>query len=349
MGSALMAAPENEKPPRVSVLLPVYNDARYLRASIDSILAQTFSDFELIVVDDGSVDETPHIISKYLDRRVRVIRNECNLGLAPSLNRAIAASRGEYLGRQDADDISLPQRFARQVRFLDSHPLVGVVGSRAVAIDEEGGRLHLMETSCSDIEIKWDLLFFCPFVHSSVMIRRSVLKQIGSYTEDPEIFRAFVEDYDLWSRINQVALSANLPEPLLQYRYRRASASARAKAENERQLDRISRRNICRLLGRSEIAPEIWSALKGFFPDRKPDNADMGVQQLRTAVEILIALENAFCSKYVSEYRQSAHRLWQHSRWTRRCLVLAANKKTDASLRQALIFAAIKLFILACR
>jgi glycosyltransferase involved in cell wall biosynthesis len=346
-----MVESTNETAPRVSVLLPVYNDAQYVRAGIDSILKQTFTDFELIIVDDGSTDESPRIISQYRDPRLRVVRNQCNLGLAPSLNIAIAASRGEYLARQDADDISLPQRFARQVEFLDTHPLVGVVGSRAIAIDEDGKELHLIQTSSRDYEIKWDLLFFCPFVHSSVMVRRSVLNKSGTYTEDPEIARAFVEDYDLWSRINRITLSANIPEPLQKYRYRKkpTSASTRTRTENERQQDKISQRNICWLLGRSEIRPKLWAALKVFSPVQSRENLEqMTPEETRQALDLLIAVEDAFCRKYVPEHRKATHKLWQHAQWAKRMLVLAKSNQLDKSCRLALVRGALKLLLAAC-
>jgi hypothetical protein len=346
-----MVRSETETAPCVSVLLPVYNDAQYVRASIESILKQTFTDFELIIVDDGSTDESLRIISQYRDARVRIIQSQCNLGLAPSLNLAIAASRGEYLARQDADDISLPHRFARQTEFLDTHPAVGVVGSRAIAIDEDGKELHLIQTSCRDYEIKWDLLFFCPFIHSSVMVRRSVLNQSGTYTEDPEIARAFVEDYDLWSRINRIAMSANIPEPLQKYRYRKkpTSASARARAENERQQDKISQRNICWVLGRSEIAPKLWAALKVFSPVQSGNCPEqMTAEETQQVLDLLIGIEDAFSSRYVPEHRRAAHRLWQHAQWAKRMLALARNDALDRKSRLALIRGAVKLLIAAC-
>jgi glycosyltransferase involved in cell wall biosynthesis len=347
-----MPLSSNAAAPRVSVLLPVYNDSQYLRPSIDSILQQTFSDFELVIVDDASTDDTARIISQFTDPRIRLIRNERNLGLAPSLNRAIAIARGKYLARQDADDIAMPQRFARQVEFLDVRPLVGVVGSRAMAIDEEGKELHVIQTSCRDYEIKWDLLFFCPFVHSSVMIRRSVLNLSGGYTDDPEIFRAFVEDYDLWSRINRVSLCANIAEPLQKYRYRNkpTSASARTKAENERQQQIISKRNICWLVGRLEIDPELWRALNLFSPIQATERLkDITAVEMRRSVDLLLAIEDAFCTKYVPEHRQAAHRLWQHARWAKRLFDLAKHDKVDASRRLETIRGVVKLLIASCR
>src|SRR5512146_2439112 len=108
--------------PIVSVVMPVYNSAPYLREAVDSILAQTFTDFEFIIVDDGSSDETPQILDGYGDARIRRLRNERNMGVVPTLNCGLAAARGRYVARHDADDISLPTRLEQQVRFLDTHP-----------------------------------------------------------------------------------------------------------------------------------------------------------------------------------------------------------------------------------
>ena len=120
---------ENPAPPRLSVIMSVFNAGPYLRPAIDSVLAQTFRDFELVVVDDASTDNGRDIIDSYTDPRLARLYNPVNLGLSRSLNRAMAASRGELLARMDGDDISFPHRFAAQVDFLDRHPEVGVVGA----------------------------------------------------------------------------------------------------------------------------------------------------------------------------------------------------------------------------
>ena len=240
--------------PLVSVLLPVYNDSKTVVQSVRSILGQTFRDFELVIVDDGSTDNTLQIIRSFEDPRIHLIANERNRGLAPTLNRAIGVASGDYLARQDADDIAFPHRLEKQVVFLRSHPNVAMVGSRAIVIDEQGVEKGFCDYSpVDDIDIKWNLLFRNPFIHSSVMMRRVVLDRTGLYTEDPVVFRAFVEDYDLWSRINEIAKSANFEEPLVKYRVSATSATSRTFAEQLRQARLISKRNICRLLRRDQI------------------------------------------------------------------------------------------------
>jgi glycosyltransferase involved in cell wall biosynthesis len=124
--------------PKVTVLIAVYNGERFLREALDSVLAQTFTDFELLVVNDGSTDETVTILESYSDQRIRVITNRRNIRVVGSLRRGLNYARGEYIARIDAEDIALPERLEKQVRYLDFHPEVGMVSSRCLAIDEDG-------------------------------------------------------------------------------------------------------------------------------------------------------------------------------------------------------------------
>jgi glycosyltransferase involved in cell wall biosynthesis len=233
--------------PKISVILPVYNAQSYLRESIESILNQSFQDFELIIINDGSTDGSLSIMESYKDQRIRII-NQSNAGLPISLNRAIASAKGEYLARQDADDISLPERLAKQVAYLDAHPQCALLGTWAQIVVEK----TLTDRSLShphmngDIQLK--LLFFNCFVHSSVMIRKSALKISGLYPEEKEKFPP--EDYDLWLRIAKHWEVANLPEMLLQYRELPNSIS-RSK------LDMMQERaRLMSLLAIKEILPE---------------------------------------------------------------------------------------------
>ena len=202
-------------PPKISVILPVYNAQSYLRESIESILTQSYEDFELIMINDGSTDSSLSIMESYKDQRIRII-NQSNAGLPISLNRAIAVAQGQYLARQDADDISLPERFAKQVAYLDNHPQCALLGTWAQILVEN----TLTDRSLShpylngDIQLK--ILFFNCFVHSSVMLRKSALEITGLYPEEKEKFPP--EDYDLWLRIAKHWEVGNLPEVLLQYR-----------------------------------------------------------------------------------------------------------------------------------
>lgn len=208
-------------PPTVSVILPVYNGAQDVPAAVDSILGQSFADFELIVIDDASPSDNSAEVIRTLyeerrDPRMRIELLPQNRGLAGALNHGIGLARGKYIARQDQDDVSLPERLARQVGFYEEHPEYGLLGTRAEIWigDQPTGRLHAHPTQ--DGELKFALLFNNPFVHSSVMLPRGVFDAVGLYSTDRS--RQPPEDYELWSRIARRFPIANLAEALLIYR-----------------------------------------------------------------------------------------------------------------------------------
>lgn len=200
--------------PCVSVLLPCFNAAGYLEDAIRSVLVQTFTDFELIIIDDGSTDATPAIIERFTDPRIRFLRQD-NRGLAATLNRAVELSAGRYLARMDADDIAHPERLERQVRFLDTHPEVGLLGTWATILEGRDSTSRRHEPPVQNALLKFDLLFGNPMVHSSVMLRRHTLDQVGYYCENPD---RQPQDFELWSRLMRICTVANLPEHLQTYR-----------------------------------------------------------------------------------------------------------------------------------
>jgi glycosyltransferase involved in cell wall biosynthesis len=238
---------DKKQNPIVSVLLPVYNGKDYLDAAVQSILDQTYADFECIIINDGSRDRSTAIINKYNDARIRVYHQE-NQGLAATLNRAISLARGEYLARQDQDDISLPQRFEKQVAFLETHPDYGMVGTWAeiVSGDHKTDRAH--KHPADNLTLKFELLFNNPFVHSSMMIRKSVFEKIGPYSTDAT--RQPPEDYELWSRIARTFEVANIPEILLVYREVPKSMSRMGPNPFLEKLVKLSAENIAFATGR---------------------------------------------------------------------------------------------------
>ena len=201
--------------PRVSVVMPVHNGGPYLQHAIDSILGQTFTDFEFLIIDDGSTDSTVEVLRPYqvADNRVRVHHQE-KAGLVASLNRGCSHARAAYIARMDADDIAFPDRFARQVEFLDRHPEVALVGSAVVRIDATGQEIKRNVCPTSHAEIVQALREYTCFTHSTVMMRTEALAAIGGYR--PAYRHA--EDYDLWLRLAERYQLANLPDPLLYYR-----------------------------------------------------------------------------------------------------------------------------------
>lgn len=209
----------------ISVLMPVFNAQKYLSAAIESILTQTFGDFELIVLDDGSTDATLRILQEFQKRgpRIRIISRE-NRGLIKSANELLGHAQGEFVARMDADDIALPARFSLQVAFLREHPEVVCVGGATEMIDGEGRYLTQLQLPETDQDIqRLALAGHGSITHSCAMIRRESLVSIGGY--DPEAYAA--EDLDLWLKLGEIGQLANLHEPVLSCRLHSGSISER--------------------------------------------------------------------------------------------------------------------------
>jgi len=220
-------------PPTVSVLLPVYNAERYLREAIDSVLAQTFGDFELIAIDDGSSDRSPAILREYAarDPRVRVIAR-ANGGIAAALNDGLAVAAGSLVARMDADDISLPQRLALQVEYLRAHPECVLLGSRALLVDPYDTPLYESSNPTDHDAIEQLLLHGDGWavIHPTAMMRTAAVRAAGGYRSQ----YVPIEDLDLFLRmLEQGGRAANLPAVLLRYRQHATSANHTRFAEQE--------------------------------------------------------------------------------------------------------------------
>ncbi len=200
--------------PAISVLLPAYNAAAFIRPAVESVLTQTCGDFELLAIDDGSTDSTRAILAEYRDPRLRLLVNERNIGLTATLNRGLREARGELIVRQDADDVSQPERFAKQLAFLREHPDVMLLGTAARQFDAAGRSLGALDMPCSPLAVRWAMLFDNPFLHTAVMFRRAVVGEFTGYDESFSIS----QDYELWSRISRKYPTANLSERLLTLR-----------------------------------------------------------------------------------------------------------------------------------
>ena len=224
--------------PKVTVLMPVYNREKYLREAIDSILSQTFTDFEFLIVDDGSTDNSLEIINSYSDSRIRLIRNSANLGISKSLNIGLSESLGDYVARMDSDDISLPNRLQEQIEFLNQNPDITVLGSHMNFIDMHGQNLehlnYLPSYSLSHQEIVYAMLYSIPFAHPSVIFKRLEVLKIGGYRLLKEWESVSTEDYDLWLRVAARNYElANLSEFLMHYRNHPKSLTQIAFANNK--------------------------------------------------------------------------------------------------------------------
>lgn len=201
--------------PGVTVLMPVFNGERFLREAIESILRQTHRDFELLIINDGSTDRSRDIVLSYDDPRITLAENAKNLGLASTLNVGLGLAKYELVARQDADDLSLPERLALQVDFLEKNPDVVLVGTQAMIIDQQGFRKgRVLDRACTHDSIRWDLLFDNSFTHSSVMFRRSTIAQLGGYDS---AFR-YCQDYALWTQVARHHCVANIDLCLVHYR-----------------------------------------------------------------------------------------------------------------------------------
>lgn len=200
--------------PIITVIMPVYNTEKYIQAAIQSILNQTFTDFEFLIFNDGSTDNSLKIIQSFKDKRIRLFNSKKNSGLVIHLNEGIKLAKGKYIARMDADDIALPKRFEKQVKFLETHPNHGIVGSSCRIINEKGeltSRIWKVHPKLDTI--KAELLFYPPFAHPSIMMRTQIA-QLFYY--NPQCYIA--EDYYLWLEISKNHLLGNLPEILLYYR-----------------------------------------------------------------------------------------------------------------------------------
>jgi hypothetical protein len=253
--------------PKISVILPVYNAQAYLRESIQSILSQSLTDFELIIINDGSTDQSLEIIQSYTDERIKLI-NQSNAGLPISLNRAIAIAKGQYLARQDADDISLPTRLAEQASYLDEHSTCALLGSWAEILLDNTPTDRALQHPYENGDIQLKLLFFNCFVHSSVMIRKSALEKSGLYPEEREKFPP--EDYDLWLRIAKDFEVANIPKALLQYRELSNSISRTKLQIMQERAELMSLHAIKDILGRAFVDADIADLIKGMTSQTLP-------------------------------------------------------------------------------
>lgn len=220
--------------PEVTVLLPVYNGERYLRDTMDSILGQIYTDFELLIVDDGSTDGSADIIRSYGDPRIRVLINPARLKLSGALNRGIDEAQGTYIARMDADDIALPERLGRQLEYLRVHRDVGICGTAIEVFGQVKRRNDIFPPATE--EIRSYALFDCPFSHPTVMFRKDIfdhhlLRYDGSYYP--------TEDYELWSRAAELFPSVNLGEVLLRYRIHDQSMTGADWDEMDRQAARV--------------------------------------------------------------------------------------------------------------
>jgi glycosyltransferase involved in cell wall biosynthesis len=251
-------------PPIISVIVPVYNAARYLDSALASVQAQTFADFEIVAVDDGSTDNSRALLERVAaaEPRLRVISRP-NTGIVGALNDALSAARGEFVARMDADDLCLPERFATQLNYLRKHPDCVCVGSAFLYIDADGGLIKECLRPADHTVIERELLSGNGgiIIHPAALFRRAAIEQAGRYRERAQ----WIEDLDLYLRLARLGRLTNLPEVLFHYRFHEQSVNfTRNQGRHERKLAVLAEAHAARGLrfepGRIP-APDLKSAI----------------------------------------------------------------------------------------
>lgn len=258
--------------PRVSVIMSVYNGEKYIREAIDSIMNQTFKDFEFLIIDDGSTDSSPEIVRSYCDPRIRLFKQE-NAGLTKSLNRGLNLANGKYIARQDADDISLPLRFEKQIEFLDKHPDVVLSSSNIEFIDDRGKSLGISNRAVDPELIAWYLLFYNHIGgHSQVMFKRKSVMDLGGYSED----FCYSQDYELWLRLAKSNKIVILPDVLVKWRKHDDNISVKA-IDEQQSYSLANSRNRLVGLTNEELSVSQVSELKCFWVGRFPNGHQVSI------------------------------------------------------------------------
>jgi glycosyltransferase involved in cell wall biosynthesis len=292
----------------VSVVTAVYNGARFLRESIDSILAQTCDDFEFIIVDDGSTDDTRAVLDCYTDARIVRLRNERNIGLTRSLNRGLALARGSFVARHDADDVGRRHRLEAQLQFFEGHRDVGLLGAAYDVIDAMCHHVASYTPPQCDTAIRWQQLFHNAFCHSTVMFRRDLLTEdVPGYDERIRC----AQDYALWSHLLQYTRGANLAESLVCYRTHDGAIAATHRIEQQRTASEIAARNMHSLAPDLRLSIEEVAELRQWF-NGFPEAFDDWQLTLCTKLRALLA---AFTNRADVD-RGEVDRIV--SRWSRR-------------------------------
>lgn len=220
----------------ISVIMPVFNGERHLKEAVDSILNQTFSDFEFIIIDDGSTDSTPVILRSFSDTRIKLITHPTNQGIVSSLNEGIIASKGRYIARMDSDDISVSNRLELQLQFLENNPDYGLCAGNIVTIDEQNKVISSPWWKHNNLPIAWSLVWNNVIPHPTVMLRASTIPALA-YRES-----FLSEDYDLWLRMLKSSKIVRLDDVHIKYRLHPAKIGS--PTSNRKSMDAAYRSNV---------------------------------------------------------------------------------------------------------
>jgi len=229
----------------ITVLMSVYNGEKYLREALDSVLNQTFKNFEFLIINDGSTDKTERILKSYNDPRIKIVNNKKNIGLTKSLNKGLKLAKGKYVARMDADDISLPERLKIQLKFMEENGKFGLVGSWATLIDKKGVPLEVWQTNYYPEDIFYMLNFRNCLTHSSTMFRKDLVLDLGGYNE--KILRS--QDYDLWQRLSKKGKIYLIKKCLIKLRRTPFNISSKFNNEQQETVFKIVKQNLELLTG----------------------------------------------------------------------------------------------------
>lgn len=310
--------------PEVTVLMPAHNAGRYLEPAVSSILRQTLREFTLLVIDDGSTDGSIERLRTLRDGRIRVVRNERNLGLVATLNRGLDEATGRYIARMDADDLAHPNRLERQVAFLERRTDVGLCGTWFSRFGAQPRRIIRPPTEPAEVEA--ELFARSPLCHPSVMVRRDVLERFRLRYDAAYLH---CEDYELWTRLAQVTRLANLPEVLLHYRVHPGQVSSAMSAEQEQGADRIRVRQLQRL------DPNLTSQQQQHHLDVLARRGIVTPPALRQAEQWLLHLIGQNEARAAPVYPGSAFRALMQARWLQICVGYPGLMEAAAAFRQS--------------
>lgn len=274
----------NDCPPLISVVMPVYNTEAYVGEAIESVLNQTFTDFELIIVDDGSTDRSLEIINSFAkkDSRIRIFVNESNLGVSKAITRGFKLARGKYIARMDADDICLPHRFEKQIGFMQENPGVGLLGTWGKVIDVDGNFVANWKMPTQTEFIKWVLLWESPLIHPSVLASRNYLLEGLPFQFNHG------QDYELWDRMAQFVNIENLPEIHL-IRRSQPNSIGQTQPQSQRTTKmKISQRAVNRLIAPQKMPLSVFEFME------HPTNES---EKLAEAIGLIYKAEQIYTKK----------------------------------------------------
>ncbi|MDX2173404.1 MAG: glycosyltransferase [Bacteroidota bacterium] len=302
--------------PLISIILPVYNAQDYIKESIDSILNQTYKNFEFIIINDGSTDKSEEIILSFNDSRIKYFSQK-NIGLAGTLNVGLNFATGIYIARQDQDDISHKDRLEKQIDYLEKNPSILLLGTRAKIFSNSQQDLRFHNHATHPAELKFDLLFDNPFVHSSVMFKKEIINEIGNYNTD----KSFFEDYELWSRFSAKGSVANLKNVLVDYRHHEQGLSKSTTYFKSDARYNQSVLNIERLMGHKDKA---FNELAALFHWEKEKCIGLSIKEIDST---LLNISNKIMTIYPNEEKIINERLIQYKKIFRHRLNVIERRK----------------------